>query len=200
MTDNLKSIIWEIDNLENIGGNKVTVLGSPKVIDSARGKAIEFDGTKDGLIIDDCPLAGIDKFTIEVIFKPYANGLEEQRFVHLQEENTESRVLIELRSANNEWFFNTFIKSGETNQVLSAKDFKHQTDVWYHGALVFDGKEMRHYVNGIKEMSAEIKFTPLEKGKTSIGVRINQVSWFKGAIKEIHFTPEVIQPEDFIQI
>ncbi|MHC4620242.1 MAG: hypothetical protein ACYTEQ_21045 [Planctomycetota bacterium] len=42
--------VWEIDNLRAIGGRKMTVLGSPKVIETARGGAVEFDGVGDGLI------------------------------------------------------------------------------------------------------------------------------------------------------
>ena len=45
-------IIWELDNLEAIGGHKVTVEGKPKVIDTPYGKALEFDGVDDGIFLD----------------------------------------------------------------------------------------------------------------------------------------------------
>ena len=44
-------VIWELDNLEEIGGHKVTVVGEPKVIDTPQGKAIEFDGVDDGIFL-----------------------------------------------------------------------------------------------------------------------------------------------------
>jgi hypothetical protein len=65
--------------------------------------------------------------------------------------------------------------------------------------LVFDGGEMSHYVNGVKELSSEISFSPLHKGRTSIGVRINQVHWFKGAIRTIRFAPRALQPNEFLE-
>src|SRR5262249_15739867 len=59
-----KSVIWNLDNLELIGGHKVTVVGKPRVIETDRGKAIEFDGKGDGLIVSANPLAGLKEFTV----------------------------------------------------------------------------------------------------------------------------------------
>ena len=44
-------VIWEFDNLERIGGHAVTVIGEPQVIDTSDGKAIEFDGEDDGILL-----------------------------------------------------------------------------------------------------------------------------------------------------
>ena len=77
---NEQHVIWELDNLEEIGGHKVTVEGEPKVIDTPHGKALEFDGVDDGIFLDVHPLAGMTEFTVEVIFQPYADGQPEQRF------------------------------------------------------------------------------------------------------------------------
>ena len=38
------------DRLQDIGGNKTTVLGAPKIIDSPVGKAVEFDGVQDAIV------------------------------------------------------------------------------------------------------------------------------------------------------
>jgi len=56
---------------------------------------------------------------------------------------------------------------------------------------------MGHFVNGELELSRPIEFAPQQPGRTSIGVRINEVSWFKGAIREIRFTPRGLSPEEF---
>jgi hypothetical protein len=58
---------------------------------------------------------------------------------------------------------------------------------------------MGHYVNGIEGMSGNLAFAPLGPGKTSIGVRMNRVFWFKGAILKIRFTPRVLRPEQFLK-
>lgn len=36
-------VVWELDNLEQLGGNKLDVSGQPAVIVAPYGPAIEFD-------------------------------------------------------------------------------------------------------------------------------------------------------------
>ena len=54
---------------------------------------------------------------------------------------------------------------------------------------------MSDYVNGVKELAAEVSFGPLLPGKVSLGVRQTKVYWFKGLIREVRFTPEAIDPD-----
>ena len=192
-------VTWNFDTIERIGENVVTVFGSPEVIVTPGGKAVEFDGEKDGLLVETYPLQGIGVFTLEVIFRPDADGLPEQRFFHLQEDGSENRILIETRlTEDNQWYLDTFMQSGETGQTLIDEQFIHPVGAWYNAVLIFDGREMRHYVNSVRELSAQIaSYNPLQKGKTSIGVRINRVCWFKGAIRTARFTPWVLTPEEF---
>ena len=56
---------------------------------------------------------------------------------------------------------------------------------------------MRHYVDGELELSRPIDFKPQGPGRTSIGVRINEVDWFKGAVREVRFSHRVLKPEEF---
>ena len=49
----------------------------------------------------------------------------------------------------------TFIKAGETNCTLICDALKHPCGEWYNATLIYDGTEMRHYVNGVKEPSSE---------------------------------------------
>jgi len=65
-------------------------------------------------------------------------------------------------------------------------------------ALVFDGLMMRHYVDGQEEMSGPLSAAPLGPGKTSLGVRMNHVSWFKGAIREVRFTQRALTAKEFL--
>lgn len=194
-------VVWNIDNLTRIGGYDVEVLGSPKVIETPKGKAVEFDGEDDGLFIGIHPLAGEEQFTLEVIFCPYTDGLAEQRFFHLQEDSTSNRFLIETRlTKDNRWYLDTFMSSGEVSQPLIDSTLVHPVNEWYNTALVFDGREMSHYVNGVREVSAIIpSFTPHKKGKTSIGVRINRVFWFRGAIRTARFTRRALTPEELMK-
>ena len=191
----MRSVTWRIDAVGSIGGHPTTVWGNPKVV----GGALEFDGIGDGLLVDVHPLTGWREFTLEVVFRPDAGGPREQRFLHLQADGSEDRILIETRLTDDgRWFLDTFIKSGATEQALFAKDFLHPLGEWQQAALVFDGSEMRHSVNGVEEMSALIRFTPPGAGRTSIGVRANRVFWFKGAIRELRMTPRALSAGEFL--
>ena len=57
---------------------------------------------------------------------------------------------------------------------------------------------MSHYVNGVKEMECEVEFEQMSGGQTSVGVRLNRVYWFKGAIRELGATPRALDPPEFL--
>jgi hypothetical protein len=190
---------WQIDNLKRISGHAPVVLGQPPVIETASVKAVRFNGTDTGLVIDTNPLAGWKAFTVEAIFRPDAGGEKEQRWLHVQGDSRDDRVLLELRVDGNNWFLDTFIKSGEDRLTLYAENFKHPFGPWYHVALVFDGQTMTHYVDGKAEMSGPLNITPLVQGKTSLGVRMNRVFWFKGAIRKVRFTNRALKTSEFMK-
>lgn len=183
-------VTWTIDNLENIGGHAVTVVGSPRVVDTPGGRALEFNGTSDGLLIDANPLAGLAQFTIDIEFKPAADGQEEQRFLHFEENGSGNRALIELRmNADRRWALDTFLRSPEPGLTLLDRTLSHPSDVWHTATLSYDGRTMAHFVDGVRELAGEVAFTPLGPGRTSIGMRQNRVSWFKGQIRSVRITP-----------
>lgn len=192
------SVVWKIDNLKKIGGHTVTIIGNPRIVDAPGGKATMFDGVGDGLLVDANPIAGAQAFTLEAVFRPDANGSKEQRWFHIQQEGSENRVLLETRLVGDQWFLDTYIRSGENNRALFAENFKHPVGAWYHVALVFDGTEMRHYVDGKQEMAGPLTIAPLGAGQTSIGVRMNRVYWFKGAIRKARFTAKALPPSEFM--
>ena len=195
-----RSVTWKFDNVQTIGGNKVEVLGDPKIVKTDKGKALLFDGIDDGIFVQNNPVAGAAAFTIEAIFRPDAGGGKEQRWLHIEDtENVESRALLEIRLTDNEWFLDTFIKSGDNRSPLYAENFKHPTGQWFHVALVFDGSEMRHYVDGKLELSGKITIKPFGKGITSIGVRQNKVFWFKGAVLKARFTDRALTAKEFMK-
>jgi Concanavalin A-like lectin/glucanases superfamily len=190
-----QSTTWKVNDLKKIGKHKTEVLGNPKVVK----KTIEFDGIDDGIFLDTNPIEGFSAFTIEAIFRPDLNGLKEQRWFHIEQTEPESRVMLETRLVGNEWFLDTFLKSGENRLPLYAENFKHKIGDWFHVALVYDGKVMKHYVDRKLELSGEINFKPMTKGKTSLGVRQNKVYWFKGAIRKVKFTNKALTPDKFMK-
>lgn len=197
--------VWKFNRLDKIAGHKVTVLGKPKVIGAKPGpggKALLFDGTGDAIYVDNHPLAGAREFTIEAIFRP-DGGAFEQRWFHLSEQDpatgadTNNRMLFEIRVVGNQWYLDSFQMSGKVGKALMNKEALHAVGPWYHVASVYDGREFSNYVNGVKEGSAVVDFAPQGAGHTSVGVRINKVNFFHGAVHSARFTRRALKPEEF---
>jgi hypothetical protein len=70
----------------------------------------------------------------------------------------------------------------------------------YHAAQVYDGKMYRSYVNGELQGEAEIAFKAQGTGHASVGVRINRVNYFKGAVRQARFTPRALAVSDFMKL
>jgi hypothetical protein len=194
-----KMILWQLDSLSEIGGYKPKVLGSPQLVAAPGSAAVAFDGQDDGILVDSNPLSGAGSFTIEVIFRPDPSPNKAQRFLHMQA-SEERRVLLETRLNDaGEWFLDTFIKSGPSEKTLQSRGNLHALGRWYHAALTYDGRWMRHYVNGAEESAGEVEYAPVEGGQTSIGCRLNQVFWFQGAIQKIRITHAALAPGQFLK-
>lgn len=187
------ALVWTIDSPSTVGDHRTERLGSPRAvtIDGVRG--VEFDGVRDGLLLDTNPIVGRARFTIEVTLRPAAGGPEEQRFLHIQESAGENRALLELRmGADGRWSLDTYLRDGARQLTLLDRAKLHDANRWHVVALVYDGASMRHYVDGVLDAEGEVRFSPLGAGRTSIGVRQNRVSWFKGAIAEVRVTPDAV--------
>jgi hypothetical protein len=191
--------LWKFDRLDQLGRHPTRILGQPHLIDSPLGKAIEFNGKDDAIFVDTHPLAGADKFTWEVIFRPDPDGGAEQRFFHLQERDTVNRLLFEIRIKEGRWFLDSFAVTGDHSRTLFNKDHLHPFGPWYHVAMVYDGREFRNYVDGVEENSGELKLAPQRQGQSSVGVRINLRDYFKGAIAVSRMTRRPLSPEEFLQ-
>jgi len=192
-----EEITWELAQLVN---NKSAdrIVGNPEVIECKYGKAVRFNGSDDAVFLEDMPLSGLEEFTIEAIFKPESGGNFEQRFFHCGEIRGD-RVLLEIRTTQTDWYFDGFVKSGDHQKTLIEPEFLHPIDQWYHVAYVADHGNLTTFINGQKELEGRIDFSPLEKGKTSIGVRLNEQSWFKGMIFKIRISRKALKINDFLK-
>lgn len=156
-----------------------------------------FDGVKDKIVIPENPLAGTTTFTIEAHFLVEAEGPEEQRFLHIQGDDG-SRALLELRSTDAGWYGDVFVHFDSGEKFLNDPALLHPFDEWVTLALVYTGRELRQYVNGELELEGEAPAGVLGVGRTSIGMRINDISPFKGQIGEIRFTPRELEPPELL--
>lgn len=194
------SEVWKFDRLDRLGKHKTRVEGDPRVVATAKGRAIEFDGQDDALFVDVHPLTGAKTFTWEVIFRPASGGRAEQRFFHLQEAGVQTRLLFETRLIDGKWCLDSFAASSTGSKALIDRTKLHSLDEWHHVAMVYDGKEFRHYVDRKLQGSSEVSLAPQGKGTSSAGVRINRVDYFKGAIREARMTPRALEPAAFLPL
>lgn len=186
-------LVWAVDNLEAIGGRAVTIIGAPKVVATPAGPAVEFNGATDGLLLDHNPIEGLSQFTVEVMFEPAPDGPEEQRFIHISENGSDHRLMMETRMLpDRTWAFDTYLRLEAPGLALLDRAKTHPSGSWHAGALTYDGKTMTSYVDGVRELSGDVAFAPLKAGTISIGVRQNLVSFFKGRIRLIRISPEAL--------
>lgn len=189
---------WVFDRLDRLGKHAVMVEGTPRVIETPLGKAVEFKGSPDALFVDVHPLAGAERFTWEVVFRPDEDGGREQRFFHLQENGSQSRILFETRVEAGQWWLDSFAMSGRVGKALIDPKLRFPCGQWYHAAAIYDGREFRNYVNGQLQASGEVALTPQGAGRTSVGVRINKVDYFKGAIRLSRFTRRALTRSELL--
>jgi concanavalin A-like lectin/glucanase superfamily protein len=198
--------VWTFDRLDRIGGFPTTVLGHPKVIKTPVGKAVEFNGINDALFVANHPLAGMSTFTFEALFRPDRGGAPEQRWFHLAErdpetgKDTDTRFLFEIRVIGDQWCLDAFVRTPRGSQALLDRNLLHPLGSWYHVAMVYDGMEFRSYVDGVVQGKAMIPFETEGPGHSSIGVRINKVDYFKGAVRQARFTPRALPPQEFMKL
>jgi hypothetical protein len=196
---------WTFDNLQQIGGRPVTMEGQPKLVASPWGPAVAFDGQDDALFIDEHPLAGAGTFTFEALFRP-DGGAFEQRWFHLESHQQppvapgkgSTRMLFEIRVVENTWYLDAFMIGGGYRHTLIVREKRFPVGRWYHVAQTYDGDRYSSYVNGELQAQASIpSFTPQGAGHASVGVRMNRVSYFHGAVREARFTHQALSPSQF---
>jgi len=196
--------VWIFDRLDQIGGHAATVIGHPRVVDTPVGKAIEFNGVDDGLSLDVHPLAGAATYTWEAIFRP-DGGNAEQRWFHLEENpatgaDSNNRMLFEIRVVDGRWCLDAFNKSAAAQKALLNRQHLHDLGQWHQVAAVYDGKEFRSYVDGELDSAAQVELTPQGPGRTAVGVRMNKLYYFKGAVRMAKFTRRALAPSEFLKL
>lgn len=190
-----RAITWRLEQTASIGGFTPEVLGSPMARTVDGRKALCFDGIADGLLIATNPIAGWPRYTIEVLMKPDGDGPEEQRFLHIQDDQ-QRRLLIETRvTREKSWALDTFLHASQEQRLtLLDRSLLQPTDRWYRVALVYDGTAMSQHVDGVKLLEGPVAMPPMTQGQISLGVRQNRIHWFKGCIAEVRFVPDAPPP------
>jgi len=181
---------------------QLEVDGSPRVVATEFGLAVEFDGVDDRLVLATDPLRDADEFTIEMLFLPldvYPRSAE-PRVLHLEGPgDADRRVTMELRlNDRHQWYLDTFLKSELGQLALIEPSLVHPTGHWQHAALVYARPHMTTYVNGHRELEGTVDFQPIAPdARLSIGARLNRVHWFAGRIALVRVTRRSLAPAEF---
>jgi hypothetical protein len=205
--------VWKFDNLSRIGGMTPKVEGSPQLVDSPVGKAVQFNGKDTALFFSGRPLVGAKTFTIEAIFRPEGGDFM-QRWMHIAETDPKTgldanpggtsdpnpRFMFEVRVKDGQWYLDAFVNSAAGNKALAFPEKLHPINQWYAVEQTYDGKTYRSYVNGVLEGEADTPFTPHGPGHMMVGVRMNHVNYFKGSVAEARFTDHALQPSEFLKV
>ncbi len=200
--------IWDINNLEIIGGHEVTVFGNPEVVSTKIGDAVKFDGDNDRLVVDFNPLKDAKEFTVELLFKPdarYPDNID-PRLVHIQDplDADEKRLMLELRiDKNNQCYMDGFLQTDMMRLPLIDETLLHSTEEWHHIAITYKDKEFTTYFDGIKELSGIVDYSNIiinTTGKTSLGARLNNIKFYSGLMKTLKVTHASLDPKNFIYI
>jgi hypothetical protein len=188
-------IDWKMTELPGI----TEIKGAPIEIETSLGKAISFDGVGDAFFLEKNPLNDLTELTLEVIIKPDGDGKFAQRFLHFGEVRGE-RIMFETRvNPDNTWYFDAHATMPDAKLTLIDEKLIHPTDRWYNVTLVVGGGCFTSYVNGVKQCSDSLNYTPINVGIASIGVRQNLVDWFKGSIYRIRITPRPLPSCEFLK-
>jgi len=205
--------VWRFDQTASLGGHPVKVLGAPKVIDTAIGKAVAFNGVDDALFVAVHPLAGATAWTWEMIFKPDADGKPAQRIFHLQSVDpatgadiTNERMLFEIRIVAGvdgkpaQWCLDSFATAGGQSRTLLNCEKLHPFGQWYRVTAVYDGKMLHNYVGEELQGEGELNLPAERPGRASMGTRIDLRDYYKGAIYEARFTRRALNVADFLKL
>lgn len=166
-------------------GNDGTINGDPKWVDGRFGKGLEFDGADDYIAVSDSDSLDVngDQITIVAWIKgsgwPAANHVV--RKLHDQAQG--HIYVLRIQPDTIRAYIATDTNPSPGYQVNGATSLN--TGEWYHVALVYDGKEIRVYLNGEVDGSVEASGNIATSGAELRIGRGDPAGYFAGVIDEV---------------
>jgi len=191
--------VWNVADILAHLDTTTQIYGVPKAVVLDGYSCGFFNGSADAITVAKNPFLGATSFTIQVLIKPDSTGKPAQRFIHL-EDKARRRLMVELRITDQgQWAMDTFLNSDKGSHPLLDMAYVHSCDQWHWACLVYNGHTMTSYVDGKKELSYDLPFSPMIMGSISIGSRLNHIYWFKGAIADIQFDRKALDVTELHQ-
>ena len=106
-------------------------------------------------------------------------------------------MLFEIRVVEDRWYLDAFMTGQGYRQTLMVAEKTFPIGRWYHVAQSYDGRAYRSFVNGQLQAEVVTPFLPQGRGKSSVGMRMNGVNHFRGAIASARFTHRALPVSSF---
>jgi len=173
-------------------GNMGTLMNWPYWAEGRYGSALSFDGVDDLVSIPDSPTikASGNQISVELWFKPAATLDNSTAALELLDKGNEYTFILNLEPyqpiPNGKIAFLVYFEGIGRRWVETTTD-EWLADTWYHLAGVYDGSQLKIYVNGILQNSIEVSSNlhsesyPLAIGSYTLGTQ-----WFfNGVVDEV---------------
>jgi hypothetical protein len=183
--DKIHHVAWPLDSVSLIGGYAVKRVGAPSLNTESPG-GVCMNGADQGLLFPVNPLDAQYDFTVQALVKPAHDGEDKQILLHLQDDDGENRLMIEMRTAGKKWHLHSFVKSGEAQSDIELGTM-YPTDTWHWVALTYTRGTFRQYVNGVPEGVVPLEVVPMKTGEMAVGFRMSRENWFNGCVAELRF-------------
>jgi hypothetical protein len=162
-------------------GNDGEIFGNPKWVDGKFGEALEFDGQSYVKVPDDGSLDITEAITIALWIQP--SSLAGWQYMVAKGYDNCYQI-----DSNSDWNGHLMLRiyTPGATELLGPAVADLETGTWYHLAAVYDGSEMRFYVDGELNNSAAKtgNITPNDDDLYIAQDAINQ-EYFHGIIDEV---------------
>ncbi|MFB6214226.1 MAG: LamG-like jellyroll fold domain-containing protein [Candidatus Nanohaloarchaea archaeon] len=175
-------------------GNEADMVGDPRWVSGRHGKALKFDGNDDYLDVN--PLQGPfgQKITVSAWLKPSQISGDNRQWIVEKGDGFMSYI----KGRDSSLHFR-LSSGGSTATWDTGYDMK--TGEWQHVTLVYDGAEMKAYVNG-ELQGGKSKSGDLQQiQQVSVGMdKFNGNDWYAGKIDDIRIYPYALNQNQVKQV
>jgi len=166
--------------------NNVNKKNNPQYSSEGKfGESIYFDGKKDGLNLKDSLVPKEGPFTISLWF----NADDSKKNQEILTQSTKNKGDFFIRYTKDSTILLKF-DSGKNGKIESGK---YNSGEWHNVVVVYDGNEIKLYVNGVLEGTEEFDGKVSQRFNTMIGKMKGDSSSFKGYIDDVQIYSRALE-------
>ncbi|MCF6325026.1 MAG: GDSL-type esterase/lipase family protein [Gammaproteobacteria bacterium] len=197
--------VWTLDESTGLiagdssgNQNDGTLVGSSGWTAGMRGTSLTFSGGADRVLItDEESLNFDDSMSISAWIRP--NGIATQYVIKKGRNNVTDGYEIALSVSGAVFVRFNQMSSGNAYRVNSASNYPVDGSTWMHVAAVYDGLEIKLYINGVLENSQPASFIIANNNlDLSFGGQDNGLSPFNGALDEVYISDHALTASEVL--